>query len=208
MRRVLMRPLVAFQAFLFLFWLPLQPIGMRVAGPVHLWKHRPPYRIPQALTLILHFSLYGLFLAQLGNWGMVVSFLLVHQGIMGIYNGLVFAPNHKGMTAVNDDSKLSFLQGQILTARNVRGNALVDLYFGGLNYQIEHHLFPTLPRNRFRQAQKMVKELCSNQGIHYYDTSIIGAYGDLFRHLHLVSSPLRRLGWPFTRLTEGNLGAN
>ena len=44
------------------------------------------------------------------------------------------------------DDRLDFLRRQVLTSRNVRGGRFTDFALGGLNYQIEHHLFPSMPR--------------------------------------------------------------
>ena len=204
----LLRPLIAFQAFLFPFWLLFQPIFMRVSAFLHLRQEHAPHRVSQTLALVVHFALYGILLTQVGNWGIALAFVAIHQGIMGIYNGLVFAPNHKGMTMVNDDSEMDFLERQVLTARNVRGKSLVDLYFGGLNYQIEHHLFPAMPRNQLRRAQPLVKDFCRAHGVSYYETSFLGSYVELFRHLHAVSSPLRKFPWRAAQLTSSKQSAD
>ena len=45
---------------------------------------------------------------------------------------------------------------QVLTSRNVRGGRVVDFALGGLNYQIEHHLFPSMPRPELAHAQRVV----------------------------------------------------
>ncbi|OEV25008.1 delta fatty acid desaturase, partial [Streptomyces nanshensis] len=63
----------------------------------------------------------------------------------GVYLGSIFAPNHKGMPTLKGDERPDFLRRQVLTSRNVRGGPLTDLALGGLNYQIEHHLFPSMP---------------------------------------------------------------
>jgi fatty acid desaturase len=75
-----------------------------------------------------------------------VVFLVVQQGLFGVYMGSSFAPNHKGMPVVGQDEKVDFLRRQVLTSRNIRGSLLTDFALGGLNYQIEHHLFPSMPR--------------------------------------------------------------
>ena len=79
----------------------------------------------------------------------------MHQAATGIYLGLVFAPNHKGMALVDASAPLDALRAQVLTARNVRAHPVVDWCYGGLNYQIEHHLFPALPRHRLRAASRL-----------------------------------------------------
>ena len=60
--------------------------------------------------------------------------------------GCSFAPNHKGMPVLSAGHTLDFLRKQVLTSRNIRGGWFVDILLGGLNYQIEHHLFPSMPR--------------------------------------------------------------
>lgn len=194
-REKILRPLVGIQAFLFPFWLLFQPLLMRKSATIHVFKNRPTYWKAEVVTLALHGALYGFFLAQLGGWPMALAFVAVHQGIMGVYNGLVFAPNHKGMPVVDDAPDIDYIKRQVVTARNVHGGPLTDTWFGGLNYQIEHHLFPTLPRNHLGKAQPLVREYCEKQGIPYENTSFLGAYAALFSHLHRMGAPLRHFPW-------------
>jgi Fatty acid desaturase len=86
-----------------------------------------------------------------------VVFLVVQQGLFGVYLGSSFAHNHKGMPVLGKDEKVDFLRRQVLTSRNIRGSVLTDLALGGLNYQIEHHLFPWMPRPSLRHAQAPVR---------------------------------------------------
>jgi fatty acid desaturase len=113
----------------------------------------------------------------------------VHQALFGIYLGCTFAPNHKGMPMPTDD--LDFLRKQVLTSRNVRGGRIVDVVLGGLNYQIEHHLFPSMPTPHLHKAQPIVKRFCEEQGISYHETGLIASYGEALRHLHAAGAPLR-----------------
>ena len=82
-----------------------------------------------------------------------VVFIVVQQALFGLYLGCSFAPNHKGMPMLAADDQSDFLRRQVLTSRNVRGSWLVDFALGGLNYQIEHHLFPSMPRPNLRRSQ-------------------------------------------------------
>lgn len=201
-RRWIFRPLVAVQALLFPFWLLLQPYTMRLAGVQHLCRNRVRNRHAQAAALALHAVWYGLVLYALGDWTTALLFAVVHHSVLGFYNGMVFAPNHKGMAELETGAAMSFLQRQTITARNIRGGLITDWLFGGLNYQVEHHLFPTMPRNRLREAQPLVRTLCRARGIPYRSVSILQAYAELFVHLHRVSAPLRTLGWTFRRHVE------
>ena len=119
-----------------------------------------------------------------------VAFIVVHQALFGIYLGLTFAPNHKGMP--HPDGTEDFLRKQVLTSRNVRGGWLVDTALGGLNHQIEHHLFPAMPTPNLRKAQPIVQAYCAELGVPYEVTSLWDSYAQGFRHLHDVGAEQRQ----------------
>jgi fatty acid desaturase len=118
-------------------------------------------------------------------------FVIVQQGLLGLYLGCAFAPNHKGMPVLSEHDELDFLRRQVLTSRNVRGGRLVDWVLGGLNYQIEHHLFPSLPRPSLRHAQPLVRAFCLEHGLPYCQRTLLGSYTEALRHLHTVGAPPR-----------------
>jgi len=115
-----------------------------------------------------------------------VVFVLLQQGLLGLYLGCSFAPNHKGMATLDTDDRRDFLRRQVLTSRNVRGGVLVDLLLGGLNYQIEHHLFPNMPRPNLRRARPIIRQFCEDNGLPYSETSLLGSYRQVLHHLHTV----------------------
>jgi fatty acid desaturase len=82
-----------------------------------------------------------------------------------------------------------FLRRQVLTSRNVHGGWLTDLALGGLNYQIEHHLFPSMPRPNLRRSQTLVKTFCQQQDLPYCQTSLARSYAQALRHLNTVGRP-------------------
>lgn len=125
-------------------------------------------------------------------WPLAIVFVLIQQAFFGAYLASVFAPNHKGMLLVGPDDEYDFLHQQVLTARNVKASPLVDFWYGGLNYQIEHHLFPTMGRIHLRKAQKIIRSFCEEQGIPYYETSVVQSYREILDVLKHVSAPLRR----------------
>ena len=118
-------------------------------------------------------------------------FILVQQALFGLYLGCSFAPNHKGMPMLAADDQSDFLRRQVLTSRNVRGNWLVDFALGGLNYQIEHHLFPSMPRPNLRHSQAIVRDFCRQHGLAYCETTLLRSYAQALRHLDDVGRPLR-----------------
>jgi fatty acid desaturase len=121
-----------------------------------------------------------------------VVFILVQQGLFGFYLACSFAPNHKGMPILAASSKTDFLRKQVLTSRNVRGGWLTDFALGGLNYQIEHHLFPSMPRPNLRLAQPLVAAFCADQDVAYAQSSLLASYAQALGHLAAVGSELAR----------------
>ena len=113
-------------------------------------------------------------------------FVLVQQGLLGLYLGVSFAPNHKGMPILDADDEGDFLRRQVLTSRNILGGPLVDLVLGGLNFQIEHHLFPSMPRPNLRRAQPLIGQFCREHGLPYVQTGLVGSYAQTLRHLNTV----------------------
>ena len=99
------------------------------------------------------------------------------------------------------------MRTQVLTTRNVKPNFLVDFLYGGLNYQIEHHLFTMIPRNRLGKARPIVKEFCRQRGIPYYETGTLRSYREILSHMHEVSAVLRKGSKPPANFESGNLSA-
>ena len=118
--------------------------------------------------------------------GMAFAFIGVQLGVFGLYMGASFAPNHKGMPVLPHDSKVDFLRRQVLTSRNIKGNWVMDTFMGGLNYQIEHHLFPNMPRPHLKKAQEIAKEYCTSHKIPYTETTLTQSYGIVVQYLNRV----------------------
>ena len=120
-----------------------------------------------------------------------VVFILVQQGLFGLYLGCSFAPNHKGMPILDAADRSDFLRRQVLTSRNVRGGWLTDFALGGLNYQIEHHLFPSMPRPNLRRSQALIRAFCQQRACPTARASLAGSYAQALRHLNTVGRPAR-----------------
>jgi len=118
--------------------------------------------------------------------GTAAAFLAVQLGVFGFYMGASFAPNHKGMPLVPAHLKLDFLTRQVMMSRNVRGNRFLDIAMGGLNYQIEHHLFPSMPRPHLRRAAPIIADYCRNQQVPYTVTGLFESYTIVLRYINRV----------------------
>jgi len=127
--------------------------------------------------------------------GLAVAFLAVSIGVFGFYMGAAFAPNHIGMPIIPAGAKLDFLTKQVLTSRNIRGGFWASVLYGGLNYQVEHHLFPSMARVHLARTRVIVREHCSTLDIPYTETSIRQAYAAVIEYLDRVGAFARD---PFT----------
>ncbi|MFY1633869.1 fatty acid desaturase family protein [Solwaraspora sp. WMMB335] len=185
------RWLARWQAYLFFPMLLLEGLSLRVSSVRAVLSGPVRRRVLEGSLLAVHTAAYlGLVFATLPP-GRAVAFIAVHQGLWGLYMGCAFAPNHKGMPTFSAADNLDFLRKQVLTSRNVRGGWFTDLLLGGLNYQIEHHLFPSMPRPHLRHARPIVRAHCREHGLPYTEAGLLDSYAEALRHLHAVGRPLR-----------------
>ena len=188
------KPLVRRQGFLIFVYMPLQAMNARLGSMRHVLATRPRLWRLEVATILVHFALYLSIPLLLGvGWLPFLIFALVHQAVFGICNVLIFAPNHKGMPMVPEGEHWGFLKTQIVTARNVRSPLAIAWFFGGLNYQIEHHLFPTMPRHNLRKARPYVKALCAAARLPYVEEGVVASYRGSFGHLTNVTREIETL---------------
>ncbi|HEY3107574.1 MAG TPA: acyl-CoA desaturase [Chloroflexota bacterium] len=114
------------------------------------------------------------------------------QLLFGFHMSMVFAPNHKGMETFSADAKPPFLEWQVLTSRNVRPSRLTDFMYGGLNYQIEHHLFPTMSRHNLGRTRAIVRAYCAQHDIPYVEESVPESVRSILRALDQIGQLARR----------------
>jgi fatty acid desaturase len=180
------------QAILFFPFLLLEGLNLHVASVNYLCRGTSVrLRRTEVTLLVVHAVAYlGAALLLLGPV-YAIAFIGIHQAVFGFYMGCAFAPNHKGMPIIAADEKVDYLRRQVLTSRNVRGGWFIDELLGGLNYQIEHHLFPSMPRANLRRAQHLVRGYCALHHIPYTETSLTASYAIVLRYLHSLGEPLR-----------------
>ncbi|MEU6674524.1 acyl-CoA desaturase [Streptomyces sp. NPDC046925] len=180
------------QAWLFFPLTLLQGIAMKIYGFQDLRRQAPRERLVEGLLLVAHLAGYVTLLLAAMPVGHALAFAAVHQALFGLHLGLAFAPNHKGMEMPDPDGeRWGHLSRQVLTSRNIRGSALTDWFLGGLNYQIEHHLFPSMPRPSLRRAQPLVRAHCAELGMPYTEAGFLDSYRQVLRHMYEVGEPLR-----------------
>ncbi|GHO47657.1 delta fatty acid desaturase [Ktedonospora formicarum] len=184
--------LVKHQALLFFPALMTVAADLQYKSIAFLLHQKARYKRLEWLLVIAHYVLYFAFVfSHVSLWSGIL-FIAIHQALTGFYLGSIFAPNHKGMPVLEKGSQISFLHRQVMTSRNIHAHPLTDFLYGGLNYQIEHHLFPSMPRNKLKEAQHIVKTFCQERAIPYHETGIIQSFQEILQHLYQIGAPLRR----------------
>jgi fatty acid desaturase len=171
-----------FIPLLFLVGLGLQIDSVRFvfrrAKVTHRWVELPILLARLGVLPVLAFSFLPL--------GMAAAFIGVQLAVFGFYMGASFAPNHKGMPVLPADSRVDFLSRQVLTSRNISGGRFMDILLGGLNRQVEHHLFPDMARPQLHKATAIVRRHCEKQGIPFTETTLAASFGIIVRYLNEV----------------------
>lgn len=195
------------QGYLFFPMLTLEGINLHYSSVRFLLNQNKNSRVKgrwlEVVLIGARFLLYlGLVFWALPT-GVALAFLGVQLAIFGIYLGATFAPNHKGMPIIPADTKLDFFSRQVLTSRNITGRFWPTVLMGGLNYQIEHHLFPSMPRPHLARARQLVMAHCEELGVTYTEVSLARSYRTVISYLNRVGLSARD---PFNCPVASRLG--
>ncbi|XP_034979291.2 acyl-CoA (8-3)-desaturase [Zootoca vivipara] len=90
--------------------------------------------------------------------------------------------NHIPMT-IDYDKNLDWVSAQLAATCDVDQSLFNDWYTGHLNFQIEHHLFPTMPRHNYWKVAPLVKSLCAKHGVKYQCKPLLTAFADILHTL-------------------------
>ncbi|MFD9692694.1 acyl-CoA desaturase [Kitasatospora sp. NPDC059088] len=183
----LRRTVAKYQAELFFPLLSLQALGLVVATAVTLTRGRLRHPVLERTLAALHYALAaGLLLAVLTPL-QALAFAVLCGAVLGVYLGCIFAPNHKGMPMTGpDEQPADYLRRQVLPSRNLRAGRFTHFLFGGLGYQIEHHLFPAMPVPALRPASRIVRAYCAEVGLPYAEAGLVDSFREILRDLRAV----------------------
>ncbi|UIP60050.1 hypothetical protein DSM26151_29650 [Agromyces marinus] len=180
------------QGWLFFPLLTLEGVNLHVRSVGSLFERRPIRgRWIELGSIALRFAIVLTAVFWVLPLGMAFAFLGVQLAVFGVYMGASFAPNHKGMPIVPADAKLDFLSKQVLTSRNITGGWWATALYGGLNHQVEHHLFPSMPRPHLARAREIVREHCRTAGVPYTEATMAQSYAIVVRYLNRVGLAAR-----------------
>ncbi len=172
----------------------LWPLSLLFAQSLRLQSLGRSYGVParyrsDTLLLPAHYVIWIVLPGALAGpgWGRALAVYAVTAAVMGLYLAVVFWVNHVGMPALQAGHGLSFLEQQVIGTRNIRNPAALDWLFGGLNFQIEHHLVPDCPGQRLRELQAIARPLCVGVGLPYQEETVGRALASITRHVHRIA---------------------
>ncbi len=175
------------QGWLFFPMLTLEGIALHIAAVQTVLRERDmPHRRTEAVLLAVRLIGFPALLVAVLGPGLGLAFLGVQLAVFGVYMGACFAPNHKGMPLLEERATVDFLRRQVLTSRNIRGGRAMTWAMGGLNHQIEHHLFPRMPSVNLRRVRPIVREYCAERQVPYTETGLFDAYRIIIGYLNRV----------------------
>jgi hypothetical protein len=132
---------------------------------------------------MLHAALYLTVVLWVLSPLKALAFIAVQQAVFSLYLGISFAPNHNGMPIIESATAIGFARRQVVTARNISGGRVTTFILGGLNYQIGHHLFPSMPRPNLPRVQGLVRDFCAATDLGYREGSFAGSFRQIIPHL-------------------------
>lgn len=169
--------------------------SQRVLSQLEVLAKPARYRRDLAF-LAIHYSLWiglPLFVLQVPAERVIIAYL-VPTTFLGLHLAAVFWVNHVGMPLIADPKAFSIVERQVLTSRNIRVPPIVDPVFGGLNYQIEHHLMPFCPPFRLRKLRSIVRPMLIESGLPYYEMGWGKALHDVGSHFHAIGALMAKSG--------------
>jgi fatty acid desaturase len=166
------------------FW-PLACVyawSLRWDSAARLFTHPAATRVDR-WALAAHYGLWLAAPASIIGLGPALCNYVAVSALIGLYLVAIFAPNHMGMPSLASGEHTSYLRQQLGTARDVRGGRLVGLLMGGLEHQIEHHLFPSIGHAQLGRTRAIVTAFCAQHGLRHAERGFLAAHRDVLGHL-------------------------
>lgn len=158
-------------------------------------KHKGlQYPFLEKAGIITHYAWMFTVSSGFGTWslGYSIAYFLAATCSCGFMLALVFGLGHNGMATYDADARPDFWKLQVTTTRNITGGhgipqAFVDWFCGGLQYQVDHHLFPTIPRHNLKKTNALITSFCKEWGVKYHEADLIDGTVEVIKHLANVS---------------------
>jgi hypothetical protein len=152
------------------------------------------YATAERMLLVAHWVLYVALMAATMNLWTALAFFVLSQTATGFMLALAFGVGHNGMAIFDAGSQPGFAELQVRTTRDVNDTPFNAWFMGGLHLQVEHHIFPTMPRHSLAKAAPFVREACKRHGVPYHCTGLWEGTREVIAHLAEVSLEMHQHG--------------
>jgi predicted heme/steroid binding protein len=153
------------------------------------------YPVLEKVGIVLHYAWALSLSSGFGRFSVAysIAYFLLMTCSCGFLLAIVFGLGHNGMATYDADARPDFWKLQVTTTRNIIGGhgfpqAFVDWFCGGLQYQVDHHLFPTLPRHNLRASHELIRSFCKEWKVEYHEADLIDGSIEVLNHLQNVSN--------------------
>jgi len=140
----------------------------------------------QILLILHHIWVIALCSQRPTILGGIMLWLLANN-VCGMILFAVTSLGHNGLPVYEADERPDYWKLQVTTTRNITGNAFVHWLCGGLEYQVDHHLFPTMPRHHLPKAHELIVSFCKEHEITYNEANLWVGTLDIIKHLDVVA---------------------
>jgi fatty acid desaturase/predicted heme/steroid binding protein len=152
------------------------------------------YPLLERAGIALHWAWVAALSSGFGRFsvGYSLMYFLTATCSCGLFLALVFGLGHNGMATYDATTRPDFWKLQVTTTRNITGGHgfpqfFVDWLCGGLQYQVDHHLFPMMPRHNLAKCHKLVESFCKEWGVKYHEADLVDGTVEVLQHLQKVS---------------------
>jgi acyl-lipid Delta6-acetylenase / acyl-lipid (9-3)-desaturase len=153
------------------------------------------YPFLEKAAIALHYVWVAAVSSGYGRFSLpyAVAFFMIMTCSCGLLLAIVFGLGHNGMATYDAVTRPDFWKLQVTTTRNITGGhgipqAFVDWFCGGLQYQVDHHLFPTIPRHNLKKCHSLVESFCKEWGVKYHEADLWDGSIEVLNHLNNVSN--------------------
>lgn len=168
--------------------------GSTANAKVELERKGLQFPILEKLGIFCHYVWMAMLCSGFGRFSVVYSlaYFFTATCSCGLFLALVFGLGHNGMATYDAETRPDFWKLQVTTTRNITGGSgfpqiFVDWFCGGLQYQVDHHLFPMMPRHNLAKTHSLVKSFCKEWQVGYHEADLVVGNLEVLQHLSKVS---------------------
>jgi delta8-fatty-acid desaturase len=191
------RTLVSYQHW---FFCPLMALGrwnLYAQGLIFLLSKPDTihYRKTELCGLAVFFTWFFSLCYSMPTWQLGLGWVMVSHAVAGVLHVQIVLSHwsmetYKGSPYTSKETEWYLMQ--LRTTMNVATPEWLDFVHIGLQFQIEHHLFPRLPRHNLRIARQMTKDICKKHGIHYHEPGFFAGNLEMWRALRDAAHAARK----------------